>query len=138
MFDSVVVDNLGRHLRDLRISVTDRCNFRCRYCMPRERFGEEHTFLPRRAYLSFDEIEKVMKQVPWDFKTPADKIFDFFRNPPVHDIEIEKQVLDPEGLRKLLLEEHGFSESRVGSTLKKLSAVSEKRKQSSLGSFLGG
>ena len=60
MFDSVVVDNLGRHLRDLRISVTDRCNFRCRYCMPRERFAEEHTFLPRRAYLSFDEIEKVV------------------------------------------------------------------------------
>ena len=60
MFDSVVVDHLGRHLRDLRISVTDRCNFRCRYCMPRERFGEEHTFLPRRAYLSFDEIEKVV------------------------------------------------------------------------------
>ena len=56
----MVVDNLGRHLRDLRISVTDRCNFRCRYCMPRERFGEEHTFLPRRAYLSFDEIEKVV------------------------------------------------------------------------------
>ena len=60
MFDSGVVDNLGRPLRDLRISVTDRCNFRCRYCMPRERFGEEHTFLPRRAYLSFDEIEKVV------------------------------------------------------------------------------
>ena len=56
----MVVDNLGRHLRDLRISVTDRCNFRCRYCMPRERFGEGHTFLPRRAYLSFDEIEKVV------------------------------------------------------------------------------
>ena len=60
MFDSTVVDNLGRPLRDLRISVTDRCNFRCRYCMPRERFGEEHTFLPRRAYLSFEEIEKVV------------------------------------------------------------------------------
>ena len=60
VFDSGVVDNLGRPLRDLRISVTDRCNFRCRYCMPRERFGEEHTFLPRRAYLSFDEIEKVV------------------------------------------------------------------------------
>ncbi|MCK5868367.1 MAG: GTP 3',8-cyclase MoaA, partial [Candidatus Thalassarchaeum sp.] len=51
---------LGRPLRDLRISVTDRCNFRCRYCMPRERFGENHTFLPRRAYLSFEEIEKVV------------------------------------------------------------------------------
>ena len=61
MFDSGVVDRLGRPLRDLRISVTDRCNFRCRYCMPRERFGEEHTFLPRRAYLSFEEIEKVVQ-----------------------------------------------------------------------------
>ncbi len=54
-------DQLGRPLRDLRISVTDRCNFRCPYCMPRERFGEDHTFLPRRAFLSFDEIEKVVR-----------------------------------------------------------------------------
>ncbi|MEE2625118.1 MAG: GTP 3',8-cyclase MoaA [Candidatus Thermoplasmatota archaeon] len=54
----MVHDRLGRPLRDLRISVTDRCNFRCRYCMPRERFGEEHTFLPRRALLTFEEIER--------------------------------------------------------------------------------
>jgi len=60
MTDSDLLDMLGRSLRDLRISVTDRCNFRCRYCMPRERFGEDHTFLPRRAYLSFEEIEKVV------------------------------------------------------------------------------
>ena len=60
MTDSDLLDRLGRPLRDLRISVTDRCNFRCRYCMPRERFGENHTFLPRRAYLSFEEIEKVV------------------------------------------------------------------------------
>ena len=60
MNDSGVVDRLGRPLKDLRISVTDRCNFRCRYCMPRERFGDQHTFLPRRAYLSFPEIEKVV------------------------------------------------------------------------------
>ena len=60
MADSDLLDRLGRPLRDLRISVTDRCNFRCRYCMPRERFGEDHTFLPRRAYLSFKEIEKVV------------------------------------------------------------------------------
>lgn len=56
-----VIDLLGRPLRDLRISVTDRCNFRCPYCMPRERFGEDHTFLPRRAFLTFDEIEKVVR-----------------------------------------------------------------------------
>lgn len=60
MTDSDLLDRLGRPLRDLRISVTDRCNFRCRYCMPRERFDENHTFLPRRAYLSFEEIEKVV------------------------------------------------------------------------------
>ncbi|MBT3357438.1 MAG: GTP 3',8-cyclase MoaA [Euryarchaeota archaeon] len=55
-----VLDVFDRPLKDLRISVTDRCNFRCRYCMPRERFGESHTFLPRRALLSFEEIEKVV------------------------------------------------------------------------------
>jgi len=52
---------LGRPLRDLRISVTDRCNFRCRYCMPRNRFGENHTFLPLRAQLSFEEIERFVR-----------------------------------------------------------------------------
>jgi len=56
-----VNDEFGRPLKDLRISVTDRCNFRCRYCMPRERFNEDHTFLPKRAFLSFDEIEKVVR-----------------------------------------------------------------------------
>ena len=61
MAQEEVTARLGRQLRDLRISVTDRCNFRCPYCMPRERFGDEHTFLPRRAFLSFDEIEKVVR-----------------------------------------------------------------------------
>ena len=57
----MVSDKYGRQLRDLRISVTDRCNFRCRYCMPREKFGSDHAFMPRRSFLSFDEIEKVVK-----------------------------------------------------------------------------
>ena len=57
----VLRDKMGRGLRDLRISVTDRCNFRCRYCMPRERFGEEHTFLPKRALLSFPEIHRFVR-----------------------------------------------------------------------------
>ncbi len=57
----MTLDSLGRSLRDLRISVTDRCNFRCRYCMPRERFGEGHTFLPRRAMLSFEQIERFVR-----------------------------------------------------------------------------
>jgi GTP 3',8-cyclase len=53
------VDLLGRRLRDLRISVTDRCNFRCVYCMPREVFGRDFQFMERAALLSFEEIERV-------------------------------------------------------------------------------
>jgi cyclic pyranopterin phosphate synthase len=54
-------DLLGRPLRDLRISVTDRCNFRCRYCMPREVFGSDFAFLPRTEILSFEEIERLAR-----------------------------------------------------------------------------
>lgn len=50
------VDRLKRPLRDLRISVTDRCNFRCSYCMPQEIFGPDYAFLPQRAMLSNEEI----------------------------------------------------------------------------------
>ena len=56
-----MADRLGRHLRDLRVSVTDRCNFRCPYCMPRELFGPDHAFLPRAEILSFEEIERVVR-----------------------------------------------------------------------------
>jgi GTP 3',8-cyclase len=54
-------DVLGRPLRDLRISVTDRCNFRCVYCMPAEVFGRDYRFLERRELLSFEEIERVAR-----------------------------------------------------------------------------
>jgi GTP 3',8-cyclase len=54
-------DTFGRPLRDLRISVTDRCNFRCVYCMPKEVFGREYRFLPRRELLTFEEIERVAR-----------------------------------------------------------------------------
>jgi len=53
------VDTLGRPLRDLRISVTDRCNFRCGYCMPKEIFDSQHTFLPHSELLSFEEIARL-------------------------------------------------------------------------------
>jgi cyclic pyranopterin phosphate synthase len=53
-----VGDTLGRPLRDLRISITDRCNFRCVYCMPSEVFGRDYRFLPRRELLTFEEIER--------------------------------------------------------------------------------
>ena len=54
-----VVDTRARPLRDLRISVTDRCNFRCTYCMPREAFGPDHAFLPRAEILTFEEIARL-------------------------------------------------------------------------------
>jgi cyclic pyranopterin phosphate synthase len=55
------VDALQRPLRDLRISVTDRCNFRCVYCMPRDAFGPDHTFLPREEILTFEEIARLVR-----------------------------------------------------------------------------
>ncbi|WP_277884362.1 GTP 3',8-cyclase MoaA [Microbacterium sp. H1-D42] len=56
-----LVDRLDRPMRDLRISVTDRCNFRCVYCMPKEIFGRDYTFLDRDELLSFEEIERVAR-----------------------------------------------------------------------------
>src|SRR5204863_4514960 len=53
------LDTLGRPLRDLRISVTDRCNFRCVYCMPKEVYGHDYRFLDRRELLTFEEITRV-------------------------------------------------------------------------------
>jgi GTP 3',8-cyclase len=55
-------DSLGRPLRDLRISVTDRCNFRCSYCMPKEVFGQDYPYLPHSALLTFEEITRIARQ----------------------------------------------------------------------------
>ncbi|MGT2457186.1 GTP 3',8-cyclase MoaA [Cupriavidus basilensis] len=57
----LVADTRGRPLHDLRISVTDRCNFRCVYCMPKEVFGKDHPFLPHSELLSFEEIERAAR-----------------------------------------------------------------------------
>ena len=54
-------DALERRLHDLRISVTDRCNFRCTYCMPKSVFDRDYAFLPQRSLLSFEEIERVVR-----------------------------------------------------------------------------
>ncbi len=54
-------DQFGRPLHDLRISVTDRCNFRCPYCMPAELYGENYQFLPKAEILSFEEIERLAR-----------------------------------------------------------------------------
>ena len=58
---STVQDALRRPIRDLRISVTDRCNFRCVYCMPKHVFGPEHQFLPRSQLLTYEEIARLAK-----------------------------------------------------------------------------
>jgi len=56
-----LLDRLGRPLRDLRVSVTDRCNFRCVYCMPKDVFGRDHRFLDRAELLRFEEIERLAR-----------------------------------------------------------------------------
>src|SRR3990170_593868 len=57
----MTLDRLQRPLRDLRISVTDRCNFRCVYCMPKEVFGSDYQFLERKEILTFEEIARVAR-----------------------------------------------------------------------------
>ena len=57
----MITDTMGRPLKDLRISVTDRCNFRCTYCMPAEIFGESYKFLPKDEILSFEEIARLAR-----------------------------------------------------------------------------
>ena len=58
---TALLDSLGRPLRDLRISVTDRCNFRCSYCMPKEIFDKDYPYLPHTALLTFEEITRVAR-----------------------------------------------------------------------------
>jgi len=57
----VLLDRLARPLTDLRISVTDRCNFRCSYCMPKEVFDKDYQYLPHSALLSFEEIARLAR-----------------------------------------------------------------------------
>ncbi len=59
--DGLLTDHLGRPLNDLRISVTDRCNFRCNYCMPKEVFDKDYPYLPHASLLSFEEITRTAR-----------------------------------------------------------------------------
>ncbi|MFQ5895949.1 MAG: GTP 3',8-cyclase MoaA [Nitrospinota bacterium] len=58
---AAVTDRFSRPMKDLRVSVTDRCNFRCLYCMPKEIYGEKYEFLPKRELLTFEEIARVAR-----------------------------------------------------------------------------
>src|SRR5258708_1348677 len=59
--DGALADTFARPIRDLRISVTDRCQFRCTYCMPREVFGPDYAFLPRGQLLTFEDLTRVTR-----------------------------------------------------------------------------
>jgi len=81
-------------------------------------------------------LESVLSHVDWQFDTPADKIFDFFKNPPAQDVKIENLQPDPEDVRKILVDEHDFSPDRIQRTLEKLEGAEHEREQSSLEKFL--
>ena len=57
----MVKDNRGRALTDLRLSLTDRCNLRCTYCMPKEIFGSSHVFLKKSQWLEFSELDELVE-----------------------------------------------------------------------------
>ena len=60
--NGLLEDQLGRSLHDLRISVTDHCNFRCNYCMPKKVFDKQYSYLPHASLLSFEEIIRIARQ----------------------------------------------------------------------------
>ena len=73
--NGLLADTRGRALRDLRISVTDRCNFRCNYCMPKEIFDKDYAYLKHADLLSFEEITRMARGLrgPWRAKNPLDR-----------------------------------------------------------------
>ncbi|UCD07760.1 MAG: flap endonuclease-1 [Candidatus Aenigmatarchaeota archaeon] len=81
--------------------------------------------------------EKAFKDIEWGFKIKPEEIFDFFKNPPVQETDIEKKDFQPEKLLEMLCEEHSFSHERINSVVEKLREGKEKEKQSRLGRFLG-
>ena len=88
-------DTLARPMRDLRISVMDRCNFRCPYCMPRETYHEQYRFLGSHERLSFDEIVRLARHhgtlVVHDFAY-ADLGFDGYQPPSILQVEGAKEI----------------------------------------------
>jgi flap endonuclease-1 len=96
-------------------------------------------FGPKKALALVKEkrtLEGVLKEISWDFRTPPEKILDFFANPPACGHEIPKAKFQPEKAREILVERHGFSLERIDSVLQKLDVL-RKKKQAGLGSFFG-
>ncbi|MFH1978031.1 MAG: flap structure-specific endonuclease, partial [Candidatus Aenigmatarchaeota archaeon] len=80
-------------------------------------------------------LENVLKKVKWEAESSPEKVFDFFKNPPVEDLEIKKEKYNYEALKEMLMD-HDFSEERIENTLKKLDEK-KKKGQSNLGKFFG-
>src|SRR3954465_8984775 len=114
---SVLADTLHRPLRDLRISITDRCNFRCVYCMPKDVYGRDYAFLPRRDLLSFEEITRLARIF---IGLGVEKIRLTGGEPLVRrDVEKLVAMLAPlDGLRDLTLTTNGSLLARKARALK--------------------
>lgn len=80
-------------------------------------------------------LENVMDDIEWTFKPKPSEIFEFFKNPPVEDMEIDKKEFQPDKLLEMLSEEHSFSRERIDSVIQKIKAGKEGEKQSRLGRF---
>jgi cyclic pyranopterin phosphate synthase len=114
---AALTDTLGRPLHDLRISVTDRCNFRCAYCMPKEVFGRDHAFLPHGQILSFEEIARLARL----FVDAGVEKIRITGGEPLLRRDLEKlieQLAPIEGLRDLTLTTNGALLERKARALK--------------------
>jgi cyclic pyranopterin phosphate synthase len=113
----VIVDKFNRSLRDLRISVTDRCNFRCTYCMPAEIYGERYEFLPKDSLLTFEEITRLTRIM---VKLGVTKVRLTGGEPLVRN-EIEKLVAllsNIDGVNDLTLTTNAYLLKQMAQTLK--------------------
>lgn len=113
-----ILDALGRPIHDLRISVTDRCNFRCTYCMPKEIFGDDYPFLPREALLTYEEMVRLAKL----FATLGVKKIRITGGEPLlrQDLPIlVKQLTEIDGIADIGLTTNGVLLGRYGEDLYK-------------------
>ncbi|MCA9883963.1 MAG: radical SAM protein, partial [Anaerolineae bacterium] len=107
MSQTPITDTFQRPLRDLRISVTDRCNFRCTYCMPEEIFGERYQFLPRPQLLTFEEITRLTRII---VRLGAVKLRLTGGEPLMrHDVEVlVRQLSEIEDVRDIAMTTNAF------------------------------
>ena len=106
MSKELTKDTLGRALQDLRISVTDRCNFRCTYCMPKEVFGRGYRFLPHEELLTFEELTRLVKI----FVTIGTRKLRITGGEPIMRREVEKLIamlVEIPGIEDLALSTNG-------------------------------